>query len=61
MRATCLNCGPNSRSASARISAMTSRRISGGGIEMVCVVPLSSVSSQGNFVRSSAGRYHTTL
>ena len=45
------NCGATSRSAAARISAIASRRISGGGIEIACVTPLSSVSSRCSSVR----------
>ena len=46
------NCGATSRSAAARISAIASRRISGGGIEIECVTPLSSVSRRCSSVLS---------
>ena len=40
------NCGATSRSAAARIAAICSLRISGGGIESECVTPLSSLTAQ---------------
>ena len=55
------NCGANSRSAAARMAAIGSARMSGGGIEIEWVTPAVSVSSAGSSVASSAGRYHTTL
>ena len=42
------NCGGSNRSAAARMAAMASRRMSGGGIETEWVTPLSSVRSQGS-------------
>jgi hypothetical protein len=45
MRTTSRNCGASSRSAAARICPIASRRISGGGIDIVWVLPASSVSS----------------
>jgi hypothetical protein len=60
-RTTARNCGARSRSAAARISAMAARGMSGGGIEIGWVTPLSSVRSAGSSFCSSAGRYQTTL
>ena len=53
--------GASSSRASVLILAVTSGRISGGGIEMPWQCPVASVQSCGSSVRPSVGRYQMWL
>jgi len=54
-------CGASSARAAALISATTSGRISGGGIEMPWQWPAASVQRRGSVSRKSVGRYQMWL